>query len=218
MCDDGIDFGNLQQEFNTAKEADQKYSRENEAKFRAVHQKVASYDEFRDIVTASHLRPLDRDEIIGVKSTPQPWNTVLTSSSHDKHEEEEEANVPRDGLKRVSTLIKTRDEFMKGWSSTDNKIGFLLSFDIQFVNFVFKCDIPFNFLETMIEALLSDMPSSDYLHKVVDVFYTFTRCERFGLSVQFLSKNDKANMKRLFQKMEKSGFSMDDLRNLYSLK
>ena len=42
-----IDLGRLEHELAAALAADQKYERENSAKFRAVNQKVASYEEFR---------------------------------------------------------------------------------------------------------------------------------------------------------------------------
>lgn len=44
---DHIDFNKLEAELHAAVESDQKYWRENDAKFRAVNQKVATYDEFR---------------------------------------------------------------------------------------------------------------------------------------------------------------------------
>lgn len=42
-----IDFHALEKELQEAVAADEKYQRENDAKFRAVRQKVASYEEFR---------------------------------------------------------------------------------------------------------------------------------------------------------------------------
>lgn len=42
-----IDFPTLEKELQGALEADRRYSRENEAKLRAVHQQVASYSHFR---------------------------------------------------------------------------------------------------------------------------------------------------------------------------
>lgn len=42
-----IDVKKVEKELASALEADRKYSRENDAKFRAVHQKVATYEEFR---------------------------------------------------------------------------------------------------------------------------------------------------------------------------
>ena len=45
--DDRLDFGKLERELDSAVEADKRYWRENDAKFRAVNQKVGSYEEFR---------------------------------------------------------------------------------------------------------------------------------------------------------------------------
>ena len=39
----------LEREMRNAFEADKKYSRENDAKFRAIHQRVATYEEFRSV-------------------------------------------------------------------------------------------------------------------------------------------------------------------------
>ena len=44
---DTIDFGKLEAEVYDAVDADDKYQRENDAKFRAVNQRVATYEEFR---------------------------------------------------------------------------------------------------------------------------------------------------------------------------
>lgn len=45
--DKAIDFKKLEKELTNAVEDEARYWRENDAKFRAVHQKVATYDEFR---------------------------------------------------------------------------------------------------------------------------------------------------------------------------
>ena len=47
MAREVIDVDKVEKELVSALEADRKYSRENDAKFRAVHQKVATYEEFR---------------------------------------------------------------------------------------------------------------------------------------------------------------------------
>ena len=45
--DKAIDFKKLERELHNAIETDARYWRENDAKFRAVNQKVGSYEEFR---------------------------------------------------------------------------------------------------------------------------------------------------------------------------
>jgi len=54
--EDKVDFGKLEKEIVNAVEADQRYWRENDAKLRAVHQNVATYDEFRYEVCFSGSR------------------------------------------------------------------------------------------------------------------------------------------------------------------
>ncbi len=46
-----IDFQKLELQLEAAMLADQKYERENAAKFRAINQKVGSYEEFRYVLT-----------------------------------------------------------------------------------------------------------------------------------------------------------------------
>uniref|UniRef100_A0A9J8DF52 ABI gene family member 3 n=1 Tax=Cyprinus carpio carpio TaxID=630221 RepID=A0A9J8DF52_CYPCA len=78
---DMINFSQLEKELQAALEADRKYQRENDAKFRALNQNVASYEEFRDIVLASHLKPLDRKDISGAPRK-QPWNPIAFGTKH----------------------------------------------------------------------------------------------------------------------------------------
>ena len=45
--DDRLDFGKVEKEAKSLVDYDERYWLENSAKFRAVEQKVATYDEFR---------------------------------------------------------------------------------------------------------------------------------------------------------------------------
>jgi hypothetical protein len=45
--EDSINFDKLEKELEAAVESDNRYWRENDAKFRAINQKVATYEEFR---------------------------------------------------------------------------------------------------------------------------------------------------------------------------
>ena len=44
---DHIDFNALEEQLHAAVDADARYWRENDAKFRAINQKVGSYEEFK---------------------------------------------------------------------------------------------------------------------------------------------------------------------------
>ncbi|XP_049416325.1 coiled-coil domain-containing protein 103 [Epinephelus fuscoguttatus] len=76
---DVIDFSALERELQMAVESERRYQRENEAKLRAVSQRVASYSQFRDLVLSCHLRPLDKKDKDGA-SRRQPWNPVAPSN------------------------------------------------------------------------------------------------------------------------------------------
>ncbi|KAK2833960.1 hypothetical protein Q5P01_017849 [Channa striata] len=72
---DVIDFPALERELQVVIESERKYVRENEAKLRAVSQRVGSYSEFRDLVLTCHLKPLEKKDKDGAPRK-QPWNPV----------------------------------------------------------------------------------------------------------------------------------------------
>ncbi|KAL0276892.1 UNVERIFIED_CONTAM: hypothetical protein PYX00_004360 [Menopon gallinae] len=79
-----MDFSTLEREVEAAVAADEKYQRENDAKFRAIEQNVPSYDHFRDMVKASHLTPLGKGEKIAdpnIQHRNVIWNTANTQKS-----------------------------------------------------------------------------------------------------------------------------------------
>ncbi|XP_029692398.1 dynein axonemal assembly factor 19 [Takifugu rubripes] len=76
---DVIDFAALERELSTAIESERRYQRENDAKLRAIDQNVASYEQFRGLVLASHLKPLDKNNK-DVGHWKQPWNPVALSN------------------------------------------------------------------------------------------------------------------------------------------
>uniref|UniRef100_A0A669DGD3 Dynein attachment factor N-terminal domain-containing protein n=1 Tax=Oreochromis niloticus TaxID=8128 RepID=A0A669DGD3_ORENI len=74
---DVIDFSALERELQVVVESERRHQRENDAKLRAVSQR-ASYDQFRDLVLACHMKPLEKKD---KDSAPrkQPWNPVARS-------------------------------------------------------------------------------------------------------------------------------------------
>eukprot|EP00088_Acartia_fossae_P002243 TRINITY_DN10891_c0_g2_i1.p1 TRINITY_DN10891_c0_g2~~TRINITY_DN10891_c0_g2_i1.p1 ORF type:complete len:283 (+),score=67.43 TRINITY_DN10891_c0_g2_i1:34-882(+) len=70
----------LQNELSKVVKHDETYWRQNDAKFRAVAQN-ATYDQFEEIVKASHLKPLEKkDKSPGNKSKSSIWNSISLSS------------------------------------------------------------------------------------------------------------------------------------------
>ncbi|XP_074553426.1 dynein axonemal assembly factor 19 [Halichoeres trimaculatus] len=80
---DVIDFSALEKELQGAIESERRYRRENDAKLRAVNQRV-SYDQFRNLVLSSHLKPLDKNDKDGAPRK-QPWNPVAPPHKDQQH-------------------------------------------------------------------------------------------------------------------------------------
>lgn len=212
--DDEVNFTKLRQEFDSAKHADEKYRRENDAKFRAVHQKVASYEEFRDIVAASHLKPLERDDITGVTSTKQPWNRLSGNHRDNGNVRKTETSS---STKTIES-IKTRSDFLKLWKNlTEDKarVEFLSCFDVAFLEYVFECDIPLDFMETSTKCLLLKF-TPEISQTAKRVLSALSKSARFLLSLKFLSKQDKENLNALFIKMKENGDKIDGLMETYN--
>ncbi|XP_015225947.1 coiled-coil domain-containing protein 103 [Cyprinodon tularosa] len=76
---DIIDFSALEKELQGAVESERRYQRENQAKLRAVSQRVG-YDQFRGLVLSSHLKPLEKKDKDGAPRK-QPWNPVAPGNA-----------------------------------------------------------------------------------------------------------------------------------------
>ncbi|XP_050418014.1 coiled-coil domain-containing protein 103 [Patella vulgata] len=204
--DENLDFNKIDKELDAAVEADKRYYRENDAKFRAVHQKVATYDEFRDIVLASHIKPLEKGDRISECKMTQPWNTVANKEipvNYDKNTE----NQTQQNSNRIP---KTSQEFGKHWKKSlktlDEKYKYLIDIGGEKLTKIFHAEISFGLLGDIIQALT--MYRLDEMSCVVDILDKLTTINRFSLSVQFLSSKEKVVCKQLFEKLLKD--SADD--------
>ncbi|XP_074662240.1 dynein axonemal assembly factor 19-like [Tubulanus polymorphus] len=200
MDKDTIDFNKLERELEAAVEADAKYNRENDAKFRAIHQKVASYDEFRDIVLASHLKPLEKKDKINDMKFQQPWNVHADSTPGGKSASERETNQ----IKTSEKVPSTSHEFSKNWKrlkTSAEKYDFLSFVGVENLEKIFKIEIAFGLLGEIVTALLLNENSN--CEFIFNVLETLSRCGRFQLSVEFLSKKESKTISDLFDRVDK---------------
>lgn len=75
---------------------------------------------FRDIVKASHLTCLDRDDITGQRERKQPWNPAASSSLGEKLSGCHGDTVPA-APTQPSTKPGTVQEFMREWKGSPEK-------------------------------------------------------------------------------------------------
>uniref|UniRef100_UPI00398F144C coiled-coil domain-containing protein 103 n=1 Tax=Pristiophorus japonicus TaxID=55135 RepID=UPI00398F144C len=190
-----LDFLALERELQTALALDEKHKRENDAKFRAIHQKVGSYEEFRDIVLASHLKPLDLRDKLGTRS--QPWNTCARLKST---KDSAQVGLP----KHSNSQPKTAAEFSRDWrryySTEPEKYGFLLNLGAQLLGNIFHAEIGFGLLGEFLVILCDQFQPTDS-QAVSRILLHLSQTQRFGLNVDFLSGREREKGLRLFQRL-----------------
>ncbi|XP_054849591.1 coiled-coil domain-containing protein 103 [Eublepharis macularius] len=193
-----IDFHALEKELQEAVAADEKYQRENDAKFRAVRQKVASYEEFRDIVLASHLKPLEKKDKIGNK-TKVLWNSCARKASH---RQESKVELPQE----LQQLPKTSSEFYRNWrrymKNSQEQYQFLLQLGSQKLGHIFQADLAFGLLGEFLTVLSENVSLKDQ-DSVLEILESLSGTKRFGLNVELLSKHEKESCRHLFEKLQR---------------
>ncbi|XP_067869240.1 coiled-coil domain-containing protein 103 [Heterodontus francisci] len=191
-----LDFQALERELQTALSLDEKHKRENDAKFRAIHQKVGSYEEFRDIVLASHLKPLDLRDKLGARN--QPWN-ICAKSTNTKD------SVQVGLSKHPNSQPKTAAEFSRDWRryyiTEPEKYDFLLKLGGQCLGNIFRAEIGFGFLGEFLGILCDHFQLTDG-QAVYRILLHLSQTQRFDLNVDFLSSREREKGLRLFQMLQ----------------
>ena len=188
--DTDVDLRRLERQFIDAKSSDAKQREENSAKFRAIHQKVETYEEFCDIVAASHLKPYN-DQCTKTYQSKARNKTLISDKSTFQY-------LWEDGNKE-----KTCNEFVKIWRNlkdSKSKCRFLFS-SVKKDNFqnLFLNDLPIIVFEESIGLMLT-MFSDENINYFACVLEAFSRSSRFHLCVKFLDKRTKNQLQDLLSK------------------
>ncbi len=115
-----VDYNKIQNEVKNAVKAEKRYWTENDAKFRAIAQHVPTYEDFRQIVLASHLKPLDKGESLQENMTKgnKVWNSIADSSKHQINVKDE-GDHANNKQALVNSQPKNNLEFLKIWRKLD---------------------------------------------------------------------------------------------------
>ncbi|XP_059234383.1 coiled-coil domain-containing protein 103 [Mustela nigripes] len=203
-----IDFKALEKELQAALTADEKYKRENAAKLRAVEQRVASYEEFRGIVLASHLKPLERKDKIGGKRTVA-WNCQATQRETESQDEATE-------ISQEKTLFQpeTSAEFYRDWrrhlQSGPERYEALLQLGGPKLGHLFQTDVGFGLLGELLVALADQVRPADRL-MVLGILHSLAGTGRFALNLSLLSPAERESCRGLFQKLQAPGPTKEGL-------
>ncbi|XP_026954777.1 coiled-coil domain-containing protein 103 isoform X3 [Sagmatias obliquidens] len=198
---DIIDFKALEKELQAALAADEKYKRENAAKLRAVEQRVASYEEFRGIVLASHLKPLEPKDKIGGKKTV-PWN-CHTIQGRPSQDETTEISPEKTRLQP-----ETSAEFYRDWRrylrSGSERYEALLQLGGPKLGRLFQMDVGFGLLGEMLMALADHVRPADRW-VVLGILRSLAGTGRFTLNLSLMSHAERESCRALFQKLQAMG-------------
>merc|ERR1719219_450200 len=89
-----MNLNRLENDLRNLVEQDKVYQQRNDAKIRAVEQRVPTYEHFEQLVAGSHLKPLGADDTIG-GMTYQKWNTMAQQQSVDTKNLKQHETTPR---------------------------------------------------------------------------------------------------------------------------
>lgn len=176
-----IDFIRLEKELFEGIEKDKKYWRENDAKLRAVEQRVATYEEFTDIVKACHLKPFTKEDLKKKKLLEKKTDYFET-----QYENREFGS---------DVIPKTRQEFERSWKHLKDgkqRLNLLKKSKKLFPDFL--CENLGELISTLIEA-------EDYIF-IVDILERLCSTYRFNLCVQLLTNSEVNDLKNLFLTLE----------------
>jgi hypothetical protein len=223
-----INFEKLENEVKSAIYADEKYSRENSTKLRAIEQRVGTYEDFRQMVLASHLKPLDKGE--SLKSdllNKNTWNLIAAKANGD---EPLKLDTNQTGPSHKQPLNSL--EFIQAWKKLPDAVNikwqYVVSVGPEAIQSLFSHEINGEILGHFIGlfntvARNAEMNSDENIEKIVHLLNVFPKCNRFKLNFLFLKKDELESCKLLFEELLQrfdnreptSNIDMNSLKSLY---
>lgn len=194
----------MEEELNSMLAQDNRYWRENDAKFRAVAQN-STYEQFEDIVKASHLKPLDKSP--NSKTKNSIWNSITSATSRKPSNDPKPVTSPEvicPGTTPTGLVVpRNIDEFQHRWRNIEicDRIGFVQDLGQAAVSKIFSTEIPPELLADFLYTFLTFGPSLTDLVVVVQTLETLSQAKRFSLSVQFLSGVERQTAGQLVEKL-----------------
>ncbi|NWI24459.1 CC103 protein, partial [Sula dactylatra] len=196
-ADGALDPAVLERELREAVAADEKRERENDAKLRALRQRVPSYEEFRNIVLASHLKPLEKKDKMGKKRNVL-WNPCAAQA---KASQASSVELPEE----LDQLPGTSAEFYRDWrrclKSGKEKYQLLLELGGKALGRIFQADLGFGLLGEFLTVLAENVCHEDR-DAILQILQSLSCTKRFGLNVDLLSESEKESSRDLFRKLQ----------------
>ncbi|XP_014740278.1 PREDICTED: coiled-coil domain-containing protein 103 [Sturnus vulgaris] len=193
----------LERELRAALADDERRQREGEAKLRALRQGVPDYDQFREIVLASHLKPLEKKDRLGQRRNVL-WNPCAAPGKAAPGHTVEIPQV-KETPQELDHMPRTAAEFHGDWrrcfKSGTEKYQFLLELGGEALGRIFQVDVGFGLLGEFLTVLAENICPGDRA-AVLQILQSLAGTKRFGLNVALLSQAEKESRQDLFRKLQ----------------
>ncbi|NXT65377.1 CC103 protein, partial [Chaetops frenatus] len=187
----------LQRELRAALAEDERRQRESDAKLRALRQGVPDYGQFREIVLASHLKPLEKKDRLGQRRNVL-WNPCAAPA---KAAPACAVEIPQE----LDQLPRTTAEFHRYWhrclKSGTEKYQFLLELGGEALGRIFQADVGFGLLGEFLTVLAENIRPRDRA-AILQILQSLAGTKRFGLNLALLSQLEKEGSQDLFRKLQ----------------
>jgi len=215
-----INVSQLEAAIATAVRKDERYNLENDAKFRAVAQKVGSYEEFEDIVKASHMKPMTED-VAALSLSRSSWNP--TGRTKQRMTEEVPTYISAAAIPVLPAKAITDREFVRAWKAFKNdgakKFEYLISFKPSVLKAIFRSEISDGLLGDFLLALAQG-PITELAASVLDLLTALASTGRFSLALEFLAQTERAAVSKIFSVLAAHADTKDrsdQIQSLYEL-
>lgn len=207
-----VDMKELEEQLESAIQEDKKYWLQNEAKLKAVSDHVETYNEFKNLVDAAHLTPLDKsDKLNKEKLNRTIWNKFAdkdgtVSSVSIATSKENVGNLPEHSTSKVEKLLSIsfadKDNFLELLNQADDKLSSLMQLGAaQFVN-IFQNEISTTTILEVFKVLLGfDRNNVENIVFVAEFLGELINIERFSLTLSFLTSSERQTVESLFEKL-----------------
>ncbi|NXM31540.1 CC103 protein, partial [Oxyruncus cristatus] len=192
----------LQRELRAALAEDERRQREGEAKLRALRQRVPDYRDIRNIVLASHLKPLEKKDRLGQRRNVL-WNPCAAPAKAPPAHTEE---IPQELDQLPGTAVEFHRDWRRCLKSGTEKYQFLLELGGEALGRIFRADVGFGLLGEFLRVLAENFHPGDRA-AVLGILQGLAGTGRFGLNVELLSQAEKESGQDLFRKLQ--GLSRD---------
>ncbi|EGD81456.1 hypothetical protein PTSG_02174 [Salpingoeca rosetta] len=212
--DGDVNFDKLQAKLSHAVEREDKYWRENDAKFRAVAQKVATYEEFEEIVKAAHIKPMTED-ITQLKLNRSAWITTGRAKERNRRRMLQEDEVEASALQLPP--VTDVNSFLRHWrhkADSKQRYEFLKELGGKTIYRLFKPELGHGLLGEFIAVLHEHYREEDW-NVCCKLLKAFCRTRRFDLALDFLAPNELEQITELVGWVEAAGCSEEDRQRLH---